>query len=115
MEEPKGIEHLGSGEHYWYLWKALYSLKQASQQWKKKLYDVLSNVGLVCSFADNCLYIKKEKRKIVLLVLVYINNMAVSGLNSYHIILFKELLDNDFEITDLCELKFMLGIFITRD
>ena len=115
MEVPKDIEHLGSGGHYWHLWKALYSLKQASQQWKKKLHDVLLNLGLVCLFADDCLYIKKEKEKIVLLVLVYIDDMAVSGPNDYYIVLFKKLLDNNFKITDLDELKFMLGILITRD
>jgi len=73
----------------------------------------LSNLGLVCSFANDCLYIKKEKEKIVLLVLVYVDDMAVSGPNGYYIVSFKELLGNDFEITDLGELKFMLGILIT--
>jgi len=75
----------------------------------------LSNLGLVHSFADDYLYIKKEKGKIVLLVLVYIDDMAVSGPNGHYIVLFKELLGNDFEITDLGKLKFMLGILITRD
>jgi len=115
MEVPKGVEHLGSGGHYWHLRKALYGLKQAGRQWKKKLYDVLSNLSLVRSFANNCLYIKKEKGKIVLLVLVYVDNMAVSGPNGHYIISFKELLGNDFEITDLGKLKFMLGILITQD
>jgi len=73
----------------------------------------LSNLGLVCSFANDCLYIKKEKEKIVLLVLVYVDDMAVSGPNGYYIVSFKELLGNDFEITDLGKLKFMLGILIT--
>ena len=69
MEVPKGVEHLGSGGHYWHLWKALYGLKQASRQWKKKLHDVLSNLGLVRLFADDCLYIKKEKEKLFFLCL----------------------------------------------
>jgi len=75
----------------------------------------LSNLSLVRSFADDCLYIKKEKGKIVLLVLVYVDDIAVSGPNGHYIVSFKELLGNDFEITDLSELKFMLGILITRD
>ena len=115
MEVPKGVKYLESEEHYWCLWKALYGLKQARQQWKKKLHDVLSNLGFVCSFSDDCLYIKKKREKIVLLVLVYVDNIVVSGPNGYYIISFKELLGNDFEITDLGKLKFMLGILITRD
>jgi len=45
-------------------------------------------------------------------MLVYIDNMAVSSLNGHYIILFKELLDNNFEITNLDKLKFMLDILI---
>jgi len=75
----------------------------------------LSNLSLIRLFADNCLYIKKEKGKIVLLVLVYVDDMAVSGPNGHYIVLFKELLGNSFEITDLGKLKFMLGILIIRD
>jgi len=41
--------------------------------------------------------------------------MAVSGPNGHYIVSFKELLGNDFEITDLGKLKFMLGILITQD
>ena len=48
-------------------------------------------------------------------MLIYVDDIAVSGLNSHYIILFKELLDNDFKITDLGKLKFMLGILITWD
>ena len=48
-------------------------------------------------------------------MLVYIDDMAVSGPNGHYIVLFKELLGNDFEITDLGKLKFMLGILITQD
>jgi len=61
----------------------------------------LSNLGLVHSFADNCLYIKKEKGKIVLLVLVYVDNIVVSGPNGHYIVSFKKLLGNDFDIIDL--------------
>jgi len=65
-------------------------------------------------FADDYLYIKQNGNKIILvLVYVYVNDMAVSNLNSYHIISSKTLLDKDFELTDLGKLKYVLGILIT--
>ena len=62
-------------------------------------------------FADDYLYIKQNGN--IILVLVYVNDMIVSNLNSYHIISSKTLLDKDFELTDLGKLKYVLDILIT--
>ena len=62
-------------------------------------------------FADDYLYIKQNGN--IILVLVYVNDMTVSNLNSYHIISSKTLLDKDFELTDLGKLKYVLDILIT--
>ena len=60
-------------------------------------------------------YIKKKKGKIVLIILVYVNNIAVVTLENIHIISFKMALYNNFNITNLRELKFMLEILVTCD
>ena len=79
------------------------------------MYEVLSKLGFICTFANDCLYLKHENEKITLLVLVYVNDMAVAGPNGYQIISFKNTLSKDFEITDLGKLKFILSILITCD
>ena len=114
MRVPDGVEKLGSGR-FWLLKKALYGLKQAGRQWKKRLHEVLSKLGFIHAFADDCLYLKHENGKITLLVLVYVDDMAVAGPDGYRIISFKNALSKDFEITDLGELKFILGILVTCD
>jgi len=95
--------------------KALYSLKQAGRQWKKRLHDVLTKFNLTRAFAGDCLYIKKEAGKIILIVLVYVDDMAVAGPNGTHIVSFKSALAEKFDITDMGELRFMLGILVTHD
>ena len=85
------------------------------QQWKKRLYEVFTKLGLTHIFANDCLYNKKEKGKIVLITLVYVNDMAIAASGNMLIISFKIALYNDFDITDLRELKFMLGILVTCD
>jgi len=65
--------------------------------------------------ANNCLYILWEHGKIVLMVLIYVDDMAVAGKKIPGIILFKQNLSKDFKIMDLGEMKFILGIQITRD
>jgi len=114
MVIPKGIDGLDSG-HYWKLKKALYGLKQAGRQWKKCLHEVLIKFGFTRAFANDFLYIKCYKGEIILLVLVYVDDMAVARPNDIHIIPFKSFLSKDFEITDLGELKHILGILISRN
>jgi len=46
---------------------------------------------------------------------MYINNIAVSGLDNYWILSFKITLGKNFEIIDLSRLKFILGILVTYD
>jgi len=43
---------------------------------------------------------------------VYIDNIVVVALKSMYIVYFKIVLGNNFDITSLGELKFMLGIFV---
>ena len=109
-----GIEGSGSG-CFWKLRKALYGLKQAGRQWKKHLHDTLIDFGFTRAFADDCLYIKRHEGKIVLLILVYIDNMAVAGPGIFYITSFKSFLNKNFEITDLGDLSYMLGVLVTRD
>jgi len=114
MTIPNGVENSGSN-HYWKLKKALYGLKQAGRQWKKCLHEVLVSFGFIWVLADDCLYIKRHKGKIILLVLVYVDNMAVARPDNIHIVSFKSFLSKDFEITDLGELQHILGILVSQD
>jgi len=41
--------------------------------------------------------------------------MIIAALENMHITSFKMALHNDFDITDLKELKFMLGILVTHN
>lgn len=115
MKVPEGVEKYGMGGRYWILRKALYGLKQAGRQWKKRLHEVLVGLGFRRTFADDCLYIKWEDGCPVILVLVYVDDMAVAGAEFFEIISFKEAMGENFEITDLGELKYILGISVTRD
>jgi hypothetical protein len=54
--------------------KPLYRLKQAGRQWKKKLDDTMAHLKFTKSAADKCLYDLREKGKVVLLVLIYVDD-----------------------------------------
>jgi len=103
----------GSDQKFWRLRKALYGLKQAGRQWKKCLHQVMTKLGFTRAMANDCLYILWKHGKIVLMVLIYIDDMAIAGKEIPRIILFKQNLSKNFKIMDLGEMKFILGIQIT--
>jgi len=90
-------------------------LKQAGRQWKKRLYQVMTKLGFTCAMADDCLYVLWEHSKIILIVLIYVDDIAIARKGIPGIVLFKQNLSKDFEITDLGEMKFILGIQATRN
>jgi len=73
----------------------------------------MTKLSFTYAIANDCLYVLWEHGKIVLMVLIYVNDMAVAGKEIPEIVLFKQNLSKDFEITDLGEMKFILGIQIT--
>ena len=46
---------------------------------------------------------------------MYVDNIVVTALESMYIVYFKIVLGNNFNITSIGELKFMLGIFVIYD
>jgi len=49
------------------------------------------------------------------MVLIYVNDIAIARKEISGIVLFKQNLSKDFEITDLDKMKFILGIQVTQD
>jgi hypothetical protein len=95
--------------------KPLYRLKQVGRQWKKKLDDTMAHLKFTKSAADKCLYVLREKSKVVLLVLIYVDNAAAASKDICQIQWFKSSLGSFFPIKDLGELRYILGIQVTRN
>lgn len=111
MRPPKGV---GDGG-FWKLLKAIYGLKQAGRKWKERLHDVLLSLGFKQSHADDCLYILRSNGKIILIVLVYVDDMAVASKNLKRITSFKKNLKSHFDTTNLRKIHYILGLHITWD
>jgi len=75
----------------------------------------MNKLGFTHTMADDCLYVLWEYGKIVLIVLIYVDDIAVAGKGIPGIVLFKQNLLKDFKIIDLGEMKLILGIQVTQD
>ena len=95
------------------LLKSLYGLKQAPRQWFSKLSLTLLDFGFVQSKADYSLFTKVTHNTITL-VLVYVDDLLLSGNNLDTLNQLKELLCLSFHMKDLGELSYFLGLEIHR-
>ncbi|KAJ0523146.1 putative RNA-directed DNA polymerase [Helianthus annuus] len=94
--------------------KSLYGLKQAPRKWNEKLTDVLVKVGFVQSSCDHSLYIMC-KSSVLLVLLVYVDDIIVTGNSVAEIERVKALLSDHFKIKDLGVLKYFLGLEVVYD
>jgi len=95
------------------LQRSLYGLKQASRQWYAGLSSFLISHGYnQCTF-DYSLFLKHESKSITTL-LVYVDDIVLSGNDLIEIQNITHLLNNAFKIKDLGDLKFFLGFEVAR-
>ena len=114
MIQPEGFVANDSGKLVCRLKKSIYGLKQASRQWYLKFHSVVTSYGFVENKVDQCIYCKVSGRKFIFLIL-YVDDilLASSDLGLMHET--KRMLSNNFDMKDLGEASFVLGIEIHRN
>ena len=93
--------------------KSLYGLKQAPRKWNEKLTSFLIEFGFIQSKNDYSLYTYNKKDCFIAL-LVYVDDIILTGNSEIEISKVKEFLKSKFRIKDLGVLKFFLGIEIVK-
>ena len=113
MRPPPGLENLVKPGNVLRLKKAIYGLKQSPRAWYHKLSTTLNGRGFSKSEADHTLFTHTSQRGIVV-ILIYVDDIIITGSDKEGIILTKAFLKSSFDIKDLGELKYFLGIEICR-
>ncbi|KAG8487623.1 hypothetical protein CXB51_018130 [Gossypium anomalum] len=93
--------------------KALYGLQQALQAWFDKLKQFLVSVEFVVSKFDASLFIRITSDS-VLYVLVYVDDIIITGNILTVIATFVDQLNVEFALKDMGDLHYFLGIEVTR-
>jgi Reverse transcriptase (RNA-dependent DNA polymerase) len=113
MSQPPGFHDLFNHTHVCKLHKALYVLKQSSRAWYNKLKDTLIAHGFVSSSSYPSFFIYRQKTDVAYL-LVYVDDIVLTGNNSILLNQFITILDQKFTIKDLGDLHYFLGIEVQR-
>ncbi|GJT64366.1 retrovirus-related pol polyprotein from transposon TNT 1-94 [Tanacetum coccineum] len=112
MKFPPGFQ--SSENKVCRLRKSLYGLKQAPRCWFAKLAAALKQYGFHQSTSDYSLF-TLQCDKVHLNVLVYVDDLIISGNDSMAICSFKSYLSKCFYMKDLGTLKYFLGIEVARN
>lgn len=96
------------------LTKSIYGLKQASRQWYHKFHEVILSFGFEMNSVEDCVYHKFSGSKHIFLLL-YVDDILLATNDVGTLLETKSFLSSNFEMKDLGEASFVLGIQIHRD
>nr|XP_016458676.1 PREDICTED: uncharacterized mitochondrial protein AtMg00810-like [Nicotiana tabacum] len=88
-------------------------LNKASRQWNIKLTTALLDFGFTQSHLDYSLLTKKVEDKLVI-VLIYVDDLLITGNGPSLIQDTKDVLQSNFKIKDLRDLRYFLGLEFAR-
>ena len=113
MEQPRGYVSKQYPHHVCRMKKALYGLKQAPRAWYGKVAQYFIFCGFKVSKADSTLFSKLESN-VNLLVLLYVDDMIITGANEAEISMLKNELVVCFEMKNMGEAGCFLGLEVER-
>ena len=114
MSQPEGYVKEGEEELVCKLNKSIYGLKQSSRCWFNTIDEFLENSAYTKSSSDPCIYIKREGEDIMLIAL-YVDDLIPASNSKSMLHREKAALQQRFEMKDLGEVHYCLGIQVERD
>ena len=114
MAQPKGFIVEGKERMGCRLKKSIYGLKQASRRWYLKFDETIRKFGFKENEEDNCIYAKFKNGKYIFLIL-YVDDILLASSDINLLQETKKFLSSKFDMKDLGESSFVLGIEIHRD
>jgi hypothetical protein len=108
VEQPQGYEIPIQENKVYILKKALYGLKKAPRAWYSRIDSYLTQDGFQRSDCESTLYIKVNQQGNMLIVCLYVDDLIFTS--DFGIEGFKSLMKDEFEMTDLGLMRYVLGI-----
>lgn len=113
MDPPPGIPEYLNTPMVCRLKKALYGLKQSPRAWFGRFTKSMKNFGYKQSNSDHTLFLRQRQGKITALI-IYVDDMIVTGDDYEGISSLQNHLASEFEMKQLGDLKYFLGIEVAR-
>eukprot|EP00253_Pinus_taeda_P004492 PITA_04492 len=114
MSQPEGFVVNGHEHKVCKLVKSLYGLKQAPRAWYQKLNEHLLKLNFKHYDLDDATLFVNKVGKTVVYLMVYVDDILMTGNNENYIVSIKKELRKGFEMTDLGYVHYYLGIEVTQ-
>ena len=115
MRVPEGgIPDCDTAGKVCHLLKSIYGLKQASRVWYQELDKKLTSIGFCRTYMDSSVYTLYDTGSFLYLA-VWVDDIILVGPSLELIMSVKTHLFKSFQMSDLGEISYLLGIDITRD
>ena len=114
MDQPVGFTEEGKEHMVCKLKRSIYGLKQASRQLYIKFNDTIVSFGFKENIGDQCIYLKVSGSKFIFLIL-YVDDILLVTNDLGLLSETKRFLSSNFEMKDMGEVHYVLGIEIFHD
>ena len=109
MKQPAGAISEKHPDLMCKLKKSIYGLKQSPRQWNKRINNFFGEFGFVQNEYDPCVYHFNHGSSEII-VGVYVDDLVIASSNLEIMEKLKQALHSEFEMKDLGELKYLLGM-----
>src|SRR5579859_419301 len=109
MEFPDGFKN---GDKVGLLGKSIYGLKQSARYFNRRFHDHLLHLGFAQTIADPCVYVNVDTG---IIIAIWVDDILLFGASIDTINAVKKALAEKFNMKDVGELTFFLGIQVNRD
>ena len=114
MMQPDSFVTNNQSQRVFKLQKSIYGLKQASRSWNIRFDEAIKSFGFCQNPDESCVYRKTEGGRVVFLVL-YVDDILLLGSDIGLLSTVKVWLAKTFDMKDLGEANYILGIKLHRD
>lgn len=114
MQIPSGCEAASTSNKVCKLQKSLYGLKQSSRTWFERLTRVDKKEGFTQCHSDHTMFVKHSLEGKITLFIVYVDDIVITGDDHNQIDHLKSFLVREFEVKNLGQLKYFLGMEVAR-
>ena len=114
MDVPPGLETQENASRVCKLRKSLHGLKQSPRAWFERLMKVVKRLGFMQCQTDHTMFLKTAKKGKRAILIVYVDDIILTGDYVEEISSLKKYLAQEFEIKDLGQMRYFLGMEVAR-